>query len=172
MAGQGYVCQACAQVHEGPPFAYGAAAPVYWNEQAAAHPASMRTPDQCVIAGEHFFLRAGLRLPVVDAVDAGQWFEWGVWVSLSSANYLRTEDLWETPGREQEPPMFGWLSTDLPTYEPTTVSLRTHVHTQPVGQRPLVELERTDHPLAVEQRDGITLARVRQIAERLLHHPG
>jgi hypothetical protein len=35
--------------------------------------------------------------------------------------------------------------------------------------RPLVELEPTDHPLAVEQRTGITLGRVQEIAETLLH---
>jgi hypothetical protein len=51
--------------------------------------------------------------------------------------------------------------------------LKTRVHTQAVGKRPLVEMEPTDHPLAVEQRTGITLARVQEIAETLLHRlPG
>jgi len=45
------------------------------------------------------------------------------------------------------------------------------VHSQLVGIRTTVELEPTDHPLAVEQRTGITTARVREIAERLLHPP-
>jgi hypothetical protein len=43
------------------------------------------------------------------------------------------------------------------------------VHTQPIGSRPLIELEPTDHPLAIEQRQGITLARVQEIAGLLLH---
>jgi hypothetical protein len=30
------------------------------------------------------------------------------------------------------------------------------VHTQPVGFRPQVEVEPTAHPLAVEQREGVT----------------
>jgi len=30
------------------------------------------------------------------------------------------------------------------------------VHTQPVGFRPHVEVEPTAHPLAVEQREGVT----------------
>ena len=33
----------------------------------------------------------------------------------------------------------------------------------------MIELEPTDHPLAVEQREGITLARVIEFAERVLH---
>ena len=50
-----------------------------------------------------------------------------------------------------------------------TTSLNAWVHTQPVGERPLIELEPTAHPLAVEQRTGITLARVQELAERVLH---
>jgi hypothetical protein len=43
------------------------------------------------------------------------------------------------------------------------------VHTRAVGVRPYIQLEPTDHPLAVEQRTGITLARVQEIAEMVLH---
>ncbi len=43
------------------------------------------------------------------------------------------------------------------------------VHTRPVGARPLIELEPTDHPLAVEQRDGISWDRIQQIAELARH---
>jgi hypothetical protein len=70
---------------------------------------------------------------------------------------------------QREQPYFGWLSTELPLYQPSTLSLKARVHTQPVGQRPFIEVEPTDHPLAVEQRTGITLARVQEIAEALLH---
>jgi hypothetical protein len=66
---------------------------------------------------------------------------------------------------------FVWLSTTLPPYEPTTLNLKTNVHTREVGVPPFIELEPTDHPLAVEQRTGITRARVQQFAELLLH-PG
>ena len=52
---------------------------------------------------------------------------------------------------------------------PDTLHLKTHVHTRPLGQRPFVELEPTDHPLVVEQQEGITMARVREMAEALLH---
>ncbi|APZ93323.1 hypothetical protein Fuma_02940 [Fuerstiella marisgermanici] len=56
----------------------------------------------------------------------------------------------------------------LPLY-PDTFLLKTHVHTRTLGLRPFVELEPTDHPLAVEQREAITMDRVREIAEALLH---
>jgi len=43
------------------------------------------------------------------------------------------------------------------------------VHTHPVGVRPEIELEPTEHPLAVEQREGITWERVDEIAAIMLH---
>jgi hypothetical protein len=43
------------------------------------------------------------------------------------------------------------------------------VHAHQAGVRPHLELEPTDHPLASEQRTGITVARVQQIAEQILH---
>ncbi len=35
---------------------------------------------------------------------------------------------------------------------------------------PYVELEPTDHPLAIEQRNGITLDRVKEIEEIIQRH--
>lgn len=64
--------------------------------------------------------------------------------------------------------MFGWLATRLP-YEPDTINLKTMVYIRRVGIRPYIELEPTDHPLAVEQRRGITIGRVQEIAEMILH---
>ncbi len=128
----------------------------------------MLEQEQCVIKAEHFFIRGRLVIPVTDAAP-GTEFDWGVWVSLSRDNFTRALSLWTTAGREREQPYFGWLSTELPLYQPSTLSLKTHVHTQAVGQRPLIELEPAGHPLAVEQRTGITLARVQEIAETLLH---
>jgi len=46
------------------------------------------------------------------------------------------------------------------------------VHQREVGVRPLVELEATDHPLAVEQRDGIDEDRMKDVVIGLLHESG
>jgi hypothetical protein len=150
------------------PFSYGAEAPAYWSPDLQTDERSVLEQEICIIRAEHYFVRGRVVIPVLDADEE---FDWGVWVSLSRDNFRRTCELWESPERTAEPPSFGWLSTELPAYPSTTVNLKTHVHTRPPGERPLVELEPTDHPLAVEQRTGITLARVREIAELLLH-PG
>ena len=95
-------------------------------------------------------------------------FVWTVWVLLSQANLDRAVRLWNDARRAEQPPYFGWLSTTLTGY-PETVNLATNVHTRAVGLRPSVELEPTNHPLAVEQREGITVERVQQLAAMILH---
>ncbi|MUL80707.1 MULTISPECIES: DUF2199 domain-containing protein [unclassified Mycolicibacterium] len=162
----GFGCSLCGQEHDALPFTYGTIAPAYWHDGLERGVGNVLTGEQCVIADEHFFIRARLILPVSDSEND---FEWGVWVSLSQPNFTRAAQLWTSPERVQEPPYFGWLSTELPKYEPTTLNLKAKVHSQPVGVRPTVELEPTDHPLSSEQRTGITLARVQAIAELVLH---
>ena len=59
-------------------------------------------------------------------------------------------------------PWFGWFSNRLKGY-PETLNLKCQVRPRSGRQRPLIELEPTEHPLAVEQRDGITIDRLLEI---------
>jgi hypothetical protein len=160
-------CRCCGEEHEDLPMAYGAPAPALWFTipEAEREARVLLSPDLCLIDGQHGFIVGNLEIPVH---GHDQHFSWDVWVSLSLPNFKRAFQLWEQAGRESEPAYFGWLSTALPGY-PDTLHLKTMVHTRAIGRRPRVELEPTDHPLAVEQRQGITLARVQEIAEKVLH---
>ena len=101
-------------------------------------------------------------------IDSDQVLSWSVWVSLSDRNFQRAVELWEQDGREAEPPYFGWRNTRLPGY-PNTLNLKTLMYTRLVGQRPHIVVEPTDHPLAIEQQQGITWERIYAITEMLLH---
>ncbi len=114
-----------------------------------------RDGELCSV-GEHHFILANLELPYRD----DEFFVWTCWVSLSDASLARIEGRWEREGRENDEPAFGWLSSILPTYQPATRSLKARVHQNPIGLRPWIELEPTDHPLAVEQRNGISDERI------------
>ena len=164
----GFLCATCGQQHDELPMCLGPDAPASWyllppDERAQRAELS---DEVCVVDEAHFFVRGRIVVPVTDGPEA---FVWLVWVSLSQANFKRTFELWNEPGRESEPPYFGWLNSDLPGFTPSTLSLKTHVHTQAVGLRPEIELEHTDHPLAVAQREGVTLAQVQAWVERALH---
>lgn len=157
----------CDQWHTELPFAYGPNFPdLYWEIPEGERDSRVEVDrDFCVIDGKHFFVRGRLEIPVIDSDEV---FAWDVWVSQSEKNFNRTIELMDTEGRESEPPYFGWLSNNLHLY-PDTTNLKTQVHTQPVGFVPTIELEPTEHPLVVEQRSGISLARVKEIAALILH---
>ncbi len=161
----GYVCATCGAFHAELPLCYGTPAPDLWEALSAEEQAEQGelTPDLCVIADTSFFVRGHLEIPIQGTDEL---FIYSVWASLSETNYARTRALWNDPARAQEPPYFGWLSTSLPGY-PETLNLKTLVHTRAVGLVPWIELEPTDHPLAVEQRTGITWERIQALAELL-----
>ena len=146
---------------------FGSAAPALWESipEVERHTRGELSCDQCVIDGKYFFVLGRILVPVIDGPGP---FIWLAWVSLSEKNFLRTCELWNSSGRESEPPYFGWLQSALP-YERPTLSLKTSFQTMPLGERPEITLEPTDHPLAKEQQNGITMARVQQIVEAALH---
>lgn len=123
------------------------------------------TSDACVIDAKWFFVRGCLEVPVRDHAEP---FSWGVWCSLSQDSFLRYAELYEQVTRDTGESFFGWLCSPIPGY-PDTQQLKTMVRLRPWPTRPFVELEPTSHPLAVEQREGITVARVREIAEQVMH---
>ena len=117
-----------------------------------------RDGELCAVGGSRFIL-ANIVLPYHE----DRKFVWTCWVSLSDESFRRIDERWEAIGREGDEPAIGWLSSDLPTYEPRTWAMKARVHQNPVGGRPWVELEPTNHPLALEQRDGISDERIAAI---------
>ena len=162
----GFQCSSCGKWHDELPLDFGADVPdlVYEIPPSERKARVVGNSDFFVIDEENYFVRGVIEIPIL---GHEQTFNWGAWVSLSEKNFKRMTELLNSDEREKEPPYFCWLCTALP-YPETTLALKTMVHTQPVGVRPKIELEPTSHPLAVEQRHGITMERVQQIAERLL----
>jgi hypothetical protein len=106
-----------------------------------------------------------LEIPISGTDDV---FGYGVWSSLSKKSFERLLELWDDPRRMEEPPYFGWLSNSIPGY-PETLNLKVDVITRALDARPAIELHDADHPLVIEQRHGITMDRVREIAEQNMH---
>ncbi|MBB5342118.1 DUF2199 domain-containing protein [Tunturibacter empetritectus] len=123
------------------------------------------TPDQCVIDGKDFYLRGRILVPVIGLEEP---FIWGIWAEVGPKNFVRSNELWVVEGREKEPAFPGWVNSQLSVFG-DTYNLEVNVQTQPVGQRPQFTIVNQDHPLAVEQRDGITMERVEEIAVKMLH---
>ena len=165
----GYRCSCCGEWHEGLPLDLAFDEPHYVQELTAEERQQqvdtlgdfrvLRNPD-----GTHYFIRGVVEIPILGSTDT---FCYGVWTTLSAANFERARAAYAE--NRAAGPFFGWFANRLPGY-PDTLSLKTNVHLR-ADLRASIELEPTDHPLALEQRDGITFDRVQAIVERALHAP-
>jgi hypothetical protein len=118
------------------------------------------TEDFCIIDGKNYFIRCVLKLPLIGA--PGEYFAFGVWSTLSKKNFDKYVESFDVGSDEDLGPWFGWFSNCLKLY-PDTVNLKCQVHTQANRQRPWIELEQSDHPLARDAGEGITYERLAEI---------
>ncbi|MEQ1617459.1 MAG: DUF2199 domain-containing protein [Terricaulis sp.] len=124
------------------------------------------TSDWCMTPDGHYFVRCSLLLPIDGAPD--RTFAFGVWSSLSEDNFKHYVLAFNDKGQSKLGNMFGWLSNELPGDFAGSLHLKCQVWPQDDRQRPLIELEPTDHPLARAQREGISF----EYAQRLAHEHG
>lgn len=147
-----YTCSCCGKVHDDlPDLSFdrpGCAADVPEEEMDAR---VKLNEDLCVVDNEHYFIRGVIKIPIHGyEQDLG----FGVWVSQKKESFETYLNNYDTPDIG---PFFGWLSNELGFGGRKTANLATMVHFQGNGQRPLIELEESDHPLSVAQRNGISL---------------
>lgn len=160
-----FKCSSCDNWHEGFPDV-GFDRPLYASEvlEDERKRRVFLTSDLCVVDDEHFFVRCILFIPIAGVDDV---FGWGVWSTLSKENFLRYQQHYDEDMSGWQP-MFGYLSNRLPEY-PDTLSLKLSVQTMAQGDRPRVTLEPTDHPLSIDQQNGMSLEKALKIADPFLH---
>jgi|SRR5215475_4126123 len=161
-----WVCSRCRTIHEGV-FDIAYDRPALWSGDDEASPnsavatsRSILSEDFCVIKDEHYFVRCVLEIPILGVDD--ERFGFGVWSTLSRQNFIVYMDTFDSGDQGKLGPWFGWFSNRLRGY-PDTANLTCQVHPRDGRQRPSIELEPTGHPLAIEQRNGITFDRLLDI---------
>lgn len=164
----GFWCHTCKEFHSGLPISYAADFPDSYaclKETERATRAEISS-DQCIINNEWFFIRGLIEIPIIGFED---FFLWGVWASVKKETFDQISDHWETPGRENLiGPYKGRINNSLSEY-PETLNLKCTIHIRPAGERPVFCIDEPDHPLAKEQREGMTLDRIQEIASHLMH---
>lgn len=162
-----FKCSCCGEVHEGMP-SFGAEYPI----TVLSIPEDERESrvdlggDDCVIDEKEFYVRGCIEIPVHGYEEP---FIWGAWVSLSEQSYLSYVEHFDQDERSHIGPFFGWLCSDYIAYPEKCISLKTRVHVRDDGVRPYIELEPTEHLLAVDQREGISHERLVEIYEAVMH---
>jgi hypothetical protein len=158
-----FVCSVCGEEHDDLP-ALVFLDPDHWSMLSPEQQADGEiTEDWCLTSDGHYFVRCSLEIPINDGPQES--LSYGVWCSLSEPNFKRYVLAFNDTDQSKLGSMFGWLSNEIPGQFSNSGLLKCNVHPQDDRMRPLVELQPTDHPLAVAQREGISFER----AQRLMH---
>lgn len=162
-----FKCKTCGETHHGlPDLAFDA--PYYYQAIAQSERGARTklTADFCQV-DDHYFIRTSLEIPIIGQAET---FSYGVWLSVSEKNFLRYWELFDVADPPQDR-YVGWVANQVPGY-PNTLELKGAAHTRKT-LRPYLELEPSDHPLAVLQRDGIDLEDLVHICSEIMHRqPG
>jgi hypothetical protein len=159
-------CQTCGLEHESIPLCFGLEAP--WRALVPESEYSQRvdlTPDQCVVDQKTFFVRGHIEIPIRDHPEP---LAFSVWSSLSENSFIHMSERWDSTDRGSDPPYFGWLCSPIAVY-PSTLHLKISVQSRPPGVVPLFSVEESEHPLSLDQYNGISIVRLHEIAHQLLH---
>lgn len=148
----GYVCTCCGQTHDGlPDLAFDQPAYARDVPENERETRVQLGTDLCVVDDEFYFIRGVIEIPLRGSEEK---FGIGAWVSQKASNFQTYVENYDTPDIG---PFFGWLSNNFLYCGAQALNLKTMVHFRGQGKRPSIELEPIDHPLAVAQRDGLTL---------------
>ena len=166
---EGFTCGTCGEWHKGLPLGYYISFPeAYFDVPEGEREARIGPYDEeMVIDDNRFFLKANIEIPIQQQDDK---FGWTVWVEMTEKDSKRVSEIWDVPNRASEPPIPIWIACRIGLYMDTLGLKGKLIHTPPNVRRLLV-LDDGDHPLVKEQRSGIGMARVREIASLALHSP-
>jgi len=115
----------------------------------------LESDDLCVIRNEHYFVRATLPLPVHASEMP---YRLGVWVQTSEAAFRRIYALWSEEHQASEPPFDVTIANRISSL-PDTRGLAASLRLTGPKTRPEVFVAVDGHPIADQQRDGITAHR-------------
>ena len=122
------------------------------------------TPDICVIDMERYLIRGVIHMNVL---EGNRYWGIGAWAQVSEKDFLRYKELWSDEKQGQEPPFKGTIANMMPDDEyPSTMGMSCEVQLTDASSRPKIILTNVAHPLAIEQRKGISSEKV----IHLLHH--
>ncbi|WP_133274142.1 DUF2199 domain-containing protein [Hymenobacter radiodurans] len=157
-----YKCACCGQIHDSlPDIGFAKPDPFFTVPEGERKDRVKLTNETCIIDNDEFFIRGLIELPVHGQETT---FGLGVWVSQKAENFAT---YMREPNSAEIGPYFGWLCSSIPAFG-STLNLKTRVHFQGNNLRPWIELEPTNHPLAIAQQEGVSLERAWEIVHQYM----
>ncbi|WP_081909383.1 DUF2199 domain-containing protein [Flavobacterium sp. ASV13] len=161
-----YKCSCCGEIFNQMPLCFGNEFPAYYftippkeREKRIEYGGSW-----CYIDEEFFFHQGRLTIPIIDYHED---LVFNVWTTISEDNFCLRMDLWEDPNRVNQEPYFGWMQTNVPTYG-ETLSLKSIAIEQGLDLIPEIRMIEENHPLTIDQENGITLEKAISIVDEIM----
>jgi hypothetical protein len=160
-----FTCDVCGETHAGETrdIRMGLPQPIFLLDEDEREQRARVGDDVAVLqsdAGERFFVRALLELPI--AGEEG-YFGYGSWIEVSEADAIALGQLWDDEQGQGSSPFPGKLANELSPYA-FTEGLPVQIRLRDVQLLPLVELEEANHELVRAQRQGISGHRAHELA--------
>ena len=153
-----YKCPCCGEVYGDLPLCFGHDRPdYYWSVPEEERESRIELQDSLCIIDDHYFHRGELIIPIIDYDDD---LVFHIWTTISEENFKKRIELWRKAKRIKESPYFGWLQSHVPTYG-NTLHIKTRAWEQKVGYIPLIEVGEENHPLTIDQSNGITFEKAK-----------
>jgi hypothetical protein len=111
-------------------------------------------------AGDRYFVRALLELPIVE--EEG-YFGYSSWIEVTSADVAALGELWDDENGWRSDPFTGRLANELSPYA-FTEGLPLRIRLRDVRLLPVAELDDGAHELVRAQRMGISSHRAHELA--------
>jgi hypothetical protein len=141
----------------------------YFASSAEERAESKLTDDLCMTGDGFFFVRAVMETPILGEKTP---LEWGVWGSLSEANFKRYVETFDDHDQGSLGGMFSYLNNELDGYS-GSCGLQCELIPMDNRKRPmLVPYKDQDHLLVRDYWNGITAERAIALAMPFLHPTG
>jgi len=164
----GFVCSVCGEFHAERLLDIRLALPepIHALDEGERARRAWLAEDFAVLDERHFYLRGLLEIPVLE-LDSR--FGYGVWLEVQQEDFQYLLEHWGDPAQDSFDPVAATLANELAPYDGTE---GLHVAVQPVSAEslPSVRLLADEHPLCLDQRNGISAARSEELAATVLHH--
>jgi hypothetical protein len=156
-----FVCPTCGKSHDGLQRNFAWKLPdVVWAIPAEQREAAAKCTSDLCQYGERYFIRCILPVPLLGADDP---FNWGVWAEVERPTFERYLEIYEMDA-ESEPHRLGRVANAIPGYP--EISEAMEIHFGKSTERPTLHFTPAcNHPLAKEQREGISGGRYHEILE-------
>ncbi|WP_439695719.1 DUF2199 domain-containing protein [Mucilaginibacter sp. AW1-7] len=149
-----FTCSCCGKVYSEIPLCFDSDYPAYYfNVPENEVKERVEMAENLCVIDNYYFHKGELMIPINDHPKD---LIFNVWLTITKENFEIRNTLWNDPERLKQEPYFGFLHNIVPTYD-NTLGIKALACENNVGFTPDIVVVEENHPLRIDQLNGITL---------------